>query len=694
MRRIFLQSNIFETDIRELTMAFFPGERLEVKVVGEEIYSLLEKKVTGLLIYESKERIYMELRQKEKLEEEAPEKCRTSVLTRDCQASYETRKEGKDRIKRTLYCLYREFTGKDLPWGTLTGIRPVRPALALLEAGWSEEEIWKEMQENYYCSAEKTNLTIETAKKEADMVGRIDRLNGYSLYVGIPFCPTTCAYCSFTSYPLERFGNQVERYLDCLKKELAVISEKMSGRPLNTVYIGGGTPTTLLPEQLEDLIETIEKLFPMENCLEFTVEAGRPDSITREKLQVLRKHGIGRISINPQTMQEETLVRIGRKHTSGQVKEAFCLARELGFENINMDLIVGLPGETKEDVEDTMKQIKELDPDSITVHSLAIKRAARLRTQAEEFAHLESENTWEIIGLTRKCAEEMGMEPYYLYRQKNMTGNFENVGYAKKGKEGLYNVLMMEEVQTVVAAGAGGATKITYPEENRIERVENVKDLKSYMERIDEMIERKDVLNQELFDIDWEGEDMMETLDHGIRVSRLAAAIARECGFSKEECHEIAVAGVVHDIGKLSMHSYFYGEEAAKVNTVQDMQYMRLHATYSYEILKRRKEYSEYVLQAVLYHHENYDGTGYPSKLQGQDIPEAARILHISDVFVALTSHRPYRQAFNKETALRIMIEEAQNFDMKFFLVFQRIINTRWEEEELGYAIKKENKMN
>ncbi len=688
MRRIFLQSNTFETDIRELTMAFFPGEAQEVKVVGEEIYSLLEKKVTGLLVYEKEKRLFMELRQKNVLD-----KRRTNVLIQDCEASYETRKEGKDRLKRTLYNLYRKYTGKELPWGTLTGIRPTKPVLAMLEADWSEKKIRQEMRENYFCSEEKISLTIETAKKELSLLDGVDRIDGYSLYVGIPFCPTTCAYCSFTSYPLTGSGIQVERYLDCLKKELAAVSEKMRGRPLNAVYIGGGTPTTLRAGQLDDLLDTIKQLFPMKNCLELTVEAGRPDSITEEKLQVLREHGVERISINPQTMQEKTLVQIGRKHTVMQVKEAFALARKLGFENINMDLIVGLPGETKEDVADTMRQIKELEPDSVTVHSLAIKRAARLRTKAEEFVHLESENTWETIALTRKCVKEMGMEPYYLYRQKNMTGNFENVGYAKKGKEGLYNVLMMEELQTIVAVGAGGATKITYPEENRIERVENVKDLKSYMERIDEMIERKEALNQEVFNVNWEGEDMVEALDHGIRVSRLAAAIARECGFSKKVCHDIAVAGLVHDIGKLSMHSYFYGENAAKVNSVQDMQYMRLHATYSYEILKRRKEYSDYVLQAVLYHHENYDGTGYPGKLRGENIPAAARILHISDVFIALTSHRPYREAFTKETAIRIMIEEAQNFDMKFFLVFQRIVNTRWEEEELGYVIKKENEM-
>lgn len=677
MRRIFLQDNTFEMDIRELTMAFFPGEQLAVKVVGEEIAPLVEKKATGLLVYEKKNRLFMELREKKKTEND-----RTYVLTRDCQAHYETRKEGKDRLKRTLYGLYQEFTGKSLPWGTLTGIRPTKPVLAMLEEGLAEEEIKKRMRDAYLCSEEKISLTIETAKKERSLLSGVDRERGYSLYVGIPFCPTTCAYCSFPSYPLEQFADRVEEYLRCLKKELAAISGKMSGRPLNSVYIGGGTPTTLSAGQLADLIETIQTLFPMENCLEFTVEAGRPDSITKEKLLTLKAHGVGRISINPQTMQEETLERIGRKHTVAQVKEAFALARETGFENINMDLIVGLPGETIEEIADTMKQIKALDPDSLTVHSLAMKRAARLRTRAEEYAHLETENTWETIALTRACAKEMGMEPYYLYRQKNMAGNFENVGYAKAGKEGLYNVLMMEELQTIAAAGAGASTKITYPSENRIERIENVKDLKSYLERIDEMIARKDGLEQDFPAGSWKNGSLMEALHHGIRVSRLAADIAKESGLPEETRYEIALAGMLHDIGKLRLHSYFYGEEAAKVDKIRDMQYMRLHANYSYEILKNRQEYSERVLEAVLYHHENYDGTGYPEKLKGQDIPEGARILHISDVYVALTSKRPYRKAFHRDEALSIMIEEIKNFDMKFFLAFQRVMHTRWEEEK------------
>ena len=261
-------------------------------------------------------------------------------------------------------------------------------------------------------------------------------------------------------------------------------------KKLNTIYIGGGTPTTLEPDQLERLLSKIENSFNLSFLQEWTVEAGRPDSITREKLKTIKRHPVTRISINPQTMKDETLELIGRRHTVLQVKDAFLLAREEGFDNINMDIIVGLPQETKEDVENTLEEIKKLGPDNLTVHSLAIKRAARLNTQKEEYAGMKSVNSESTMELTQDAAEEMGMKPYYLYRQKNMTGNMENVGYAKPGKEGIYNILIMEEMQTIVALGAGAITKAVYPN-GRIERCENVKDIKTYLEKTDEMIERK-----------------------------------------------------------------------------------------------------------------------------------------------------------------------------------------------------------
>ena len=255
------------------------------------------------------------------------------------------------------------------------------------------------------------------------------------------------------------------------------VAEEKRGCTLDTVYFGGGTPTSLSPEDLDILITRLKKTFDFSTVQEFTVEAGRPDSITREKLQVLKNHGVTRISINPQTMKEETLKLIGRRHTVEDVKERFQMAREMGFDNINMDLIIGLPEEGLEDVRTTMEEVKALAPDSVTVHSLAIKRAARLNTMKEVYKDLKITNTQEMIDLTAQYAREMGLEPYYLYRQKNMAGNFENVGYAAPGKACIYNVLIMEEQQTIIGCGAGTTTKRLFPEENRIERAENVKDL-------------------------------------------------------------------------------------------------------------------------------------------------------------------------------------------------------------------------
>ena len=278
--------------------------------------------------------------------------------------------------------------------------------------------------------------------------------------------------------------------MDCVLKEIDYVAESMKDRILDSVYIGGGTPTTLEPEQLNRLIKYLKAKLDFSNVQEFTVEAGRADSITREKLQVLYENGVGRISVNPQTMKQKTLDIIGRRHTVEQVKEAYHMAREVGFMDINMDLILGLPGETKEDVAATIKEVTALNPDSLTVHSLAIKRASRLNLWIQEHGVKTLNNTDETMDIASKGARSMGMTPYYLYRQKNMSGNFENVGYAKPDKAGLYNILIMEEKQTILALGAGSITKRVYPD-GRIERCDNVKDVKLYIENIDEMIERK-----------------------------------------------------------------------------------------------------------------------------------------------------------------------------------------------------------
>lgn len=401
------------------------------------------------------------------------------------------KKKARNVFKRMMYDMLKKLTGRELPWGTLTGVRPTKIVYTLLEEGKNDREIKDYLKKEYYVSEKKGDLAIKVASNEKRLLEKIDYNNGYSLYAGIPFCPTTCLYCSFTSYPLAVWKDRVDTYVDAMLKELDFTSRLMKDKKLDTFYMGGGTPTTLEPEQLDRVLSFFEEHFDTTGLKEYTIEAGRPDSITRDKLLIMKKHGVDRISINPQTMNDDTLKLIGRHHTVEQIKEAFTLARECGFDNINMDLIIGLPGETREHIERTMREAALLAPDSLTVHSLAIKRAARLNIFWEKYKDYAMVNTDDIINMTADCAAAMGMEPYYLYRQKNMAGNFENVGYSKPGREGIYNILIMEEKQTIMAVGAGASTKVVFPEENRIERVENVKDVTTYIENIDEMIDRK-----------------------------------------------------------------------------------------------------------------------------------------------------------------------------------------------------------
>ncbi len=401
------------------------------------------------------------------------------------------KKEARNVFKRMMYDMLKKLTGRELPWGTLTGVRPTKIVYTLLEDGKNDREIKDYLKKEYYVSEKKGDLAIKVASNEKRLLEKLDYNNGYSLYAGIPFCPTTCLYCSFTSYPLAVWKDRVDTYVDAMLKELEFTSSLMKDKKLDTFYMGGGTPTTLEPEQLDRVLSFFEEHFDTTGLKEHTIEAGRPDSITRDKLLIMKKHGVDRISINPQTMNDDTLKLIGRHHTVEQIKEAFTLARECGFDNINMDLIIGLPGETREHIERTMREVALLAPDSLTVHSLAIKRAARLNIFWEKYKDYAMVNTDDIINMTADCAAAMGMEPYYLYRQKNMAGNFENVGYSKPGREGIYNILIMEEKQTIMAVGAGASTKVVFPEENRIERVENVKDVTTYIENIDEMIDRK-----------------------------------------------------------------------------------------------------------------------------------------------------------------------------------------------------------
>ena len=477
----------FEYDIQGLIRSFFPGE----KMVTDKETSARLTLITDIC----EENISLMLEEQSDIIDKA-----------SCEICREDRKDTKNRLKRLVYELLSSYTGKTLPWGTLSGIRPTKITTALLKEGKNVPWIKQYMESEYYLSDEKTQLSIGISQRELKILESIDYENGYSIYIGIPFCPSTCSYCSFTSYPLAAYKDKVDAYIDALCREIHFVGERFREKKLNTIYIGGGTPTTLEPYQMERLLGEIENTFDLSYVREFTVEAGRPDSITPDKLKIMVEHNVTRISVNPQTMNEKTLKLIGRNHTVEQIHEAFGMARSAGFDNINMDFIVGLPQESIEDVRYTMEEVKKIHPDSITIHSLAVKRAAKLNTQKEEFEEYSYVNDSAIMNMTAKYAQEMGMQPYYLYRQKNMTGNMENVGYAVPDKAGIYNILIMEEKQSIVALGAGAASKMVFSAEKfsqeifpvgkfpmgkKIHRIENVKDVDCYISRINEMIGRK-----------------------------------------------------------------------------------------------------------------------------------------------------------------------------------------------------------
>ncbi len=499
MITIRLSDKAYENDVYPLVKAFYPDET--VKVCREELESgALSEKQSEKSVEENKgslcetdfatsleiEILFLE----QKIEiiftfEGLKESHQRSISMGNSIADY------KNTMKRFLYDVLSELTEKKLPWGILTGIRPTKLVLEMLCRDMSEEAIHRKMREEYLCSDVKTDLSIRIAKREIDLLEEMDYKNGYSLYIGIPFCPSTCLYCSFTSYSVAKFSDLVEDYLAALEKEIRFGAKCFPNKKLTTVYFGGGTPTTLTAAQLDRLLGLVKECFDFTYVKEFCVEAGRPDSITMEKLEVLKKWGVDRISINPQSMQQKTLDIIGRKHTVEDIVEAFCMARETGHNNINMDIIIGLPGENPGDVKDTLRRIAQLNPESLTVHTLALKRAARLNLEKKNYEMIKAVGVPEMLLETMQFAERNNYLPYYLYRQKNMSDNLENIGYARYGKEGLYNILIMEEKQTILALGAGAMSKFVFQEENRIERVDSVKSITDYIERIDEMLSRK-----------------------------------------------------------------------------------------------------------------------------------------------------------------------------------------------------------
>ncbi|RKD34644.1 coproporphyrinogen dehydrogenase HemZ [Thermohalobacter berrensis] len=400
------------------------------------------------------------------------------------------KKKKKIAIKKSIFDAISKICKKDVPWGILTGVRPTKIVHELMDKGIVEETILEVLMKQYKISRDKANLIINIANNQRQFIYPIDEKN-FSLYISIPFCPSRCIYCSFPAYSLRKKSDLVNKYIEKLLFELEKVAEFTKDMKLQTVYIGGGTPTSIPSRDLQRIIEKVNNIYDQKKIKEFTVEAGRPDTINKEMLLMLKENGIDRISINPQTMNDTTLKGIGRRHTTEDIRQTYELARKIGFKKINMDIIIGLPEEGEKEINKTMNQILQLSPDNLTVHTLALKKASKLRNERNNFTLQDAKTIRNMLNITMDYAKEMDMYPYYMYRQKQILGNFENIGYTKKDKECIYNMLIMEEKQTIIALGAGGVTKMVYPAENRIERVPNVKDPNEYINRVEEMIERK-----------------------------------------------------------------------------------------------------------------------------------------------------------------------------------------------------------
>ncbi len=395
-----------------------------------------------------------------------------------------------------LYKLLCDFTGLTQPWGILTGVRPVKLLRRLAEES-NEEQAVKKFENDFFVSNEKIALSRETEHNERKIL-ELSKPESFSLYVGIPFCPSRCSYCSFVMASIERAEKLIEPYTKLLCEEIkrtAEIANKL-GLRLETVYFGGGTPTTLSAEQLDTVLRTVNKSFDMSTCREFTVEAGRPDTIDIAKLFALKENEVDRISINPQTVNDEVLKTIGRKHTAQQFFDAFELARKCGFDNINTDLIAGLPTDTPESFKNSLDSIVRLNAECITVHTLCMKRASRLTTEGVTLDLQQARDAREMLAYTQNILGQNEYIPYYMYRQSRMVGNLENVGWSKKGFESLYNVYVMDETHTILACGSGGVTKLKRNNPDYLERIFNFKYPYEYIDRFDELIQRKSGIMQ------------------------------------------------------------------------------------------------------------------------------------------------------------------------------------------------------
>lgn len=473
---LYVKNHNFHFELENLTRLFFPNEKITVIRDFSEpqppyIYTEVSDKITILVNIGSFN------------------KSETAVkkLTDD---------DNELVSAQLLYKLLCDFTGLTQPWGILTGVRPVKLLRRLAEES-SEEQAVKKFEKDFFVSNEKIALSRETEHNERKIL-ELSKPESFSLYVGIPFCPSRCSYCSFVMASIERAEKLIEPYTKLLCEEIkrtAEIANKL-GLRLETVYFGGGTPTTLSAEQLDTVLKTVSKSFDMSTCREFTVEAGRPDTIDIAKLFALKENKVDRISINPQTVNDEVLKTIGRKHTAQQFFDAFELARKCGFDNINTDLIAGLPTDTPESFKNSLDSIVRLNAECITVHTLCMKRASRLTTEGVTLDLQQARDAREMLAYTQNILGQNEYIPYYMYRQSRMVGNLENVGWSKKGFESLYNVYVMDETHTILACGSGGVTKLKRNNPDYLERIFNFKYPYEYIDRFDELIQRKSGIMQ------------------------------------------------------------------------------------------------------------------------------------------------------------------------------------------------------
>ncbi len=487
MIKVLLQGHDYQYEVLELLKIFMKAT--DIEFIDCEALVDCQSFLLVVVLYEKEQQIRLHTvikKNNEILHED------TRNIEKQPFSTMELTREIKKTIKLSIYEVISNTFNRFPEWGILTGIRPTKIVHELMDHNYKPHEIEKILSNKYRVNEEKRKLLIDIAVTERPFIVN-NRKNQVSLYISIPFCPTRCVYCSFPSNPLNQGHRHVEQYMDALIYEITEVATLVRdcGKEIETLYIGGGTPTSLDAGNINKLMTAISENIDLSALKEITVEAGRPDTIDREKLEILKSYGVNRISINPQTMNVQTLQQIGRAHSPKEIIEAFFLAKEIGFETINMDVIVGLPGEDCAEVEHTMKALEELSPENITVHTLAIKRASNLREKLDDYQLAREEEVKDMLKITRAYTEKMGMNPYYLYRQKFMVGNLENTGYCKPTHECIYNIQIMEERQSILAMGAGAISKIVYPKENRLERVPNLTNVEQYIQRVKEMVERK-----------------------------------------------------------------------------------------------------------------------------------------------------------------------------------------------------------